>query len=216
MTLKTSTQVAIAFLCPCPCPCILRCPFFFPAFSRFPSRVVDDNDDDPISIWNRTPHPAPADAVTIVVCHGELPHIPCSCTISSITLLPLSLPPLPSPAVPPIPLVLLCSRLINFCAVACPSLNPCALWCHVRNCTYHFCYPPPLSPSTTSLACSVTTCHHQSPHLSTLDPFSTAVSALFVLRRLFILFGLVAAFHFFRFQFGLCLFFTLKEFRIQS
>lgn len=93
VTLKTSTQVAIAFLCPCPCPCILRCPFFFPAFSRFPSRVVDDNDDDPISISNRTPHPAPADAVTIVVCHGELPHIPCSCTISSITLLPLSLPP---------------------------------------------------------------------------------------------------------------------------
>lgn len=97
VTLKTSTQVAIAFLCPCPCPCpcILRCPFFFPAFSRFPYRVVDDNDDDPISIWNRTPHPAPADAVTIVVCHGELPHIPCSCTISSITLLPLSLPPPP-------------------------------------------------------------------------------------------------------------------------
>lgn len=75
---------------------------------------------------------------------------------------------------------------------------------------------PPSLPSTTSLACSATTCHHQSPHLSTLDPFSTAISALFVLRRLFILFGLVAAFHFFRFQFGLCLFFTLKEFRIQS
>lgn len=141
VTLKTSTQVAIAFLCPChfPLPCLLSCPFFFPSFSRFPSRVVDDNDDDPISISNRTPHPAPADAVTIVVCHGELPHIPCSCTISSIPSSPFASP---SPAVPPIPLVLLCSRLINFCAVACPSLNPCALWCHVRNCTYHFCYPP--------------------------------------------------------------------------
>lgn len=50
------------------------------------------------------------------------------------------------------PLVVRCSRLINFCAVACPSLNPCALWCHVRNCTYHFCHLPTslslcLSPS---------------------------------------------------------------------
>lgn len=92
-------------------------------------------DNDPISISNRTPRPAPADAVTIVVCHGELPHIPCSCTISFSTLPP---PSFTSPS----PLVVRCSRLINFCAVACSSLNPCALWCHVRNCTYHFCYLP--------------------------------------------------------------------------